>query len=112
MGNEVIDLTTEEDLDAIAAEAGEHPSPPRALSAQYNRDFDMVIVKVDNGRRLLIPREDLKGLESASAAQLAKVEVRWGADIGWWDLDVHHHIDNLLERYPAERWNDEHSAAA
>ncbi len=63
----------------------------------------MVVIKLDDGRRLLVPREDLEGLEKATTEELAKVEVRWGADIGWWDLDVHHHIELLLERYSAKR---------
>ena len=98
-------VITDREIEAALEEAKSQPPYATALSAEYNRALDLVIIRIDNGQRLVIPREQLQGLDRATPEQLAKVEVRFGSDIGWWDLDVHHHLSSLLEgRYGSKKW--------
>ena len=102
----------EEQIDRALAEAAAAPPEPIALSAEYNRDFDMLILRLDTGRRLLIPREELQGLENATEAQLSQIEIHAGVDIAWPQLDVDHYLPYLLEgNYATERWKTSQSVA-
>ena len=102
---EVRDLTTDEELDAALERAKLAPPRPLALSAEYNHDLDLVMIRVDNGRRLVIPREELQGLENATPEQLSDIEIFAGVSIGWPQLDVDHYLPYLLEgKYSSERW--------
>ncbi len=47
-------LTTDEEIDTALEQARLMPEWPRAVSAEYNRQLDLVIVKIDNGQRLRI----------------------------------------------------------
>ncbi len=105
MSSEVRDLTTEEEMDAALEQARQSPPRPNAVSAEYNRALDLVILKIDNGQRLVIPREQLEGLEDANEAQLADIQIFAGQDIAWPQLDVDHYLPYLLEgKYASERW--------
>ena len=56
--------------------------------------------------RLIIPREDLQGLENATPRQLAEIQL-WGGGISlsWPQLDVDHYLPHLLEhRYGSDAW--------
>ena len=99
------DLTTEADIDAALERAANAPELARALSAEYNRELDVVVLHIDTGRRLVIPREELQGLQDATEAQLSHIEVFGGLDIAWPDLDVDHYLPYLLEgSYGSDRW--------
>ncbi len=99
------DLTTDADIEAALERARNEPPLPAALSAEYNRELDAIVIKVDDGRRLLIPREQMQGLEEATDAQLAQIEIFAGVDIAWPQLDVDHYLPYLLEgRYATENW--------
>lgn len=109
MEREVIDLTTDAEIDAAIAAANELPDLPVAISAEYIRSLDLVLLKIDDGSRLSIPREQLQGLESATPAQLANIQIFGGTDIAWPDLDVDHYLPHLLEgKYATEKWKQEH----
>jgi hypothetical protein len=107
MKAEVRDLTTDAELDAILERnlLDTDPPEPAALSAEYNRALDLIILKIDDGSRLVIQRELLQGLENATPEQLAHIEIFGGNDIAWPDLDVDHYLPHLLAgRYSSERW--------
>jgi hypothetical protein len=107
MKAEVRDLTTDAELDAILERnlLDTDPPEPAALSAEYNRALDLIILKIDDGSRLVIQRELLQGLENATPEQLAHIEIFGGNDIAWPDLDVDHYLPHLLSgRYSSERW--------
>ena len=98
---------TDEEIDTWLEEACNDKSPldPEAISAEYVRSLDVVVIKIDNGTRLVIQRELLEGLENATAEQLADIEIISGNIIGWTSLDVHHYLPRLLEgKYSSERW--------
>ena len=98
-------VMTDEDIDAALEQARLLPPRPNAVSADYNRLLDLIILKIDNGQRLVIPREQLQGLENATEAQLADIQILAGQDIAWPQLDVDHYLPYLLEgQYASEKW--------
>jgi hypothetical protein len=107
---------TDADIDAALERAKSLPPEPHAVSGEYNRDLDLIILRLDNGRRVVLPREQMQGLQNATEAQLAHIEIFGGTDIAWPDLDVDHHLPSLLAgRYGSDKWmrslQDQHVAA-
>lgn len=102
---------TDEDIDAWLEEARNDTSSPdpAPTSAEYNRALDVIVIKIDNGTRLVIPRELMEGLEDATPEELADIEIIGTQIIGWTTLDVHHHIERLMAgKYSTERWKQAH----
>jgi len=100
-----IDDVTDEEIDAALAEAATLPPDPNAVSARYDRSLDVIELRLDNGRRLVIPREEMQGLQSATPEQIADVQIFFGTDISWPQLDLDHNLLSLLEgRYGSEKW--------
>jgi hypothetical protein len=98
-------VTTEAELDAALERAKEFDKEPRVISAEYNREIDVVVVHLTTGGRVVIPREQLHGLERATTAQLAEIEVFAGLSVGWPQLDVDHYLPHLLaRRYGNDQW--------
>jgi hypothetical protein len=89
---------TDAQIDA-AAERGRiaRRAEPRAVSARYDRRMGRMIVQLTNGCTFTFPPRLAQGLESATAEQLAAVEVL-GAGYGlhWEALDVDLSIPGLL----------------
>jgi len=109
---------TDAEIDAWLEKARQDTSPPdpSALSAEYLRSLDLIVLKIDDGSRLVIPREQLQGLEDATPEQLAHIEIFGGNDIAWPDLDVDHYLPHLLQgKYASESWKksrEQHAIAA
>ena len=98
-------MTTDAEIDAALERAKEFDKEPRVTAAEYNRDVDVVVLHLNTGRRLVIPREELQGLEGATEGQLAEIEIFAGLSLAWPQLDVDHYLPHLLEhRYGDERW--------
>ena len=105
MKQEVMDLTTDEEIDAALEEARNLPPEPPAVSAEWNRALDVILLRLDNGRRLVIPREDLQGLRDATPEQISDIQVFFGVDICWPQLDLDHSLRWLLKgRYGNDHW--------
>ena len=70
---------------------------PRAVAARYDRRRDRIIVDLTNGCAFAFPPRLAQGLEDATAAQLAQVEIL-GAGYGlhWEALDADLSIPGLL----------------
>jgi hypothetical protein len=70
---------------------------PRAATARYDRERDRIVVELTNGCTFAFPPRLAQGLESATADQLAQVEIL-GAGYGlhWEALDVDLTVPNLL----------------
>lgn len=89
---------TEEQI-ANALEAGRHAAAnePRASTARYDRKLDRVVVDLTNGCTFGFPPRIVQGLEQATEAELAEVEVL-GAGYGlhWETLDVDFTVPGLL----------------
>ncbi len=98
-------LTTDADIDAALERAKMQPPTPMALSAAYDRALDVIVLQIDNGRRLVIPREELQGLEKATEAQISQIEIFNGLDIAWPQLDLDHYLPALMQGiYGSEEW--------
>jgi len=100
------DLTTDEEIAQALVAAKEFEGEPRAVSAEYVGATDAVVIHLSTGGRLIIPREDLQGLENATPGQLAEIQL-WGGGISlsWPQLDVDHYLPHLLEhRYGSDAW--------
>ena len=101
------DLTTDAEIDAALQAAKQLEGEPRVLSAEYlGGRADVIVLRLNTGGRLLIPREYLQGLEHATVAQLAEIQL-WGGGISvaWPQLDVDHYLPHLLKRrYGNAQW--------
>ena len=72
---------------------------PRVTAVEYKagRGLDLLILKLSDGRRRVIPREELLGLEAASKEQIARVEIAGnGTGLHWPDLDVDLYVSSPL----------------
>ncbi len=68
--------------------------------------LNLLILKLSDGHRHLIPREDLQGLQSATKEQIAQVEILGnGTGLHWPALDVDYYVPNLLRGiYGTKSW--------
>lgn len=90
--------TSNSEIDAAIAAARKLGKEPRAVSVEYAEALHLLIVKLDNGRRLAFPVEEVQGLAEATAAQLAEVELLGGGTgIGFPALDVDLYVPALAE---------------
>ncbi len=104
MAEWIVDVTDEE-IDAALEYAAGLPNRPSAITAKYDRALDVILLGLDNGRRLVIPREDMQGLQAATESQIADIEIFGGTDISWPQLDLDHNLLSLLEgRYGSDEW--------
>lgn len=70
---------------------------PRAATARYDRQLDRVIVDLTNGCTFAFPPRVAQGLETASADQLAEVEILGvGYGLHWEGLDVDLSLPGLM----------------
>ncbi len=84
----------------------EEQHPPHAVKAAY-RD-GAIVVRFESGVDLVIPRNLLQGLQHASVAEIATVEVLAGEMLHWESLDVDHYIPSLLAGvFGNRRWMSE-----
>ena len=100
-------VTTNDEIDGAIAQAQGLNREPRVLSVEYRRNpgLDLLILKLSDGRRHLIPREELQGLQSATKEQVAAVEiVGHGTGLHWPALDVDHYVPSLLRVYGNRNW--------
>lgn len=92
-------LTTEADIDRALARSIQFDKVPRAVSARYESGLDVFVLQLTNGRRFIVPREELKGLENATESQLSEIEIHGGLGLAWPQLDVDHYLPYLLETH-------------
>ncbi|HZL28113.1 MAG TPA: DUF2442 domain-containing protein [Acidobacteriaceae bacterium] len=98
-------LTTDEQIDAAIERSKHLPELPTAIAAEYDSRLELIVLRIDDGRRLVIPREQMQGLENATEAQLSDIQIFGGTDVAWPQLDVDHYLPSLLEgRYGSEKW--------
>ena len=101
-------VTTDADIDRAIERARAQPSEPRVTQVEYRPGprLDLIILKLSDGRRHLIPREDLQGLQSATKEKIARVEILGhGTGLHWPDLDFDLYVPSLLRRvYGTKRW--------
>ena len=100
--------TTDEQIDAALERARAQGELPRIVEATYHPepDLDLFVLKISDGRRLVIPREDIQPLAGVTQAQAADFTTApLGSHIYWPQLDEGLHMDGLLERrYGNAKW--------
>ena len=57
---------TMEEIEEMLAAAKLEPTSPSLIHAEYLRDKDLFILKISDGRRLAIPREDIWAVRNAT----------------------------------------------
>jgi hypothetical protein len=81
---------------------------PLVTAVEYRTGpgLDLLILKLNDGHRHVIPREDLQGLESATQEQIARVEILGsGTGLHWPDLDIDFYVPGLLRGvYGNRKW--------
>jgi hypothetical protein len=97
------DMTTDEAIDAMLEEARNAPEAITIVEAAYHPGpgLEFLMLKLSDGRRLLIPREDLSELENATTEQATDLFIGPnGFDVWWPQLDD----GLLLEHFLEHRW--------
>ena len=89
---------TDAELDAaLARGAAARRDEPRAAAARYDGALDRVVVELTNGCLFAFPPRLAQGLEGATPAQLALVEVLGsGHGLHWEALDVDLSVPGLM----------------
>jgi hypothetical protein len=98
-------------IDAWREKYGDQPddNEPLAKTVRYDQRLKLLLVGLTNGRRLVLPIENLQGLKNATAKQLQKVEIEnLGTAISFPDLDADYYVPSLIEGvYGNRRWMSE-----
>jgi hypothetical protein len=96
----------DEQIDRAIANARDPYDYEVAVSAEYDRVHDLLLVNLKSGQRLAIPREDLQGLADADPDKLSKVEIEMlGKALRWEELDADFLVDGLRQGlYGNEHW--------
>jgi hypothetical protein len=100
--------TTMEDIDAALAAAQREPEEPILVAVEYLRDRDLFILKISDGRRLAIPREDIWAVRNVTPDQAADFFIQAPGTALWWpQVDEGLYIPEALEgRYGNKAWMD------
>ncbi len=95
--------TTDEEIDAALEAARNAPPEVTILEAAYRPEpgLEFLMLKLSDGRRLLIPREELGELKNATVEQATDLQIGpHGVDIWWPQLDDGLYLPDFLEH----RW--------
>ncbi len=106
---------------AAAEERGRiaYATKPRAVAARYDASSGHLVIELANGSTFLFDPRLAQGLEHATDADLARVEILGvGFGLHWEALDVDLNVENLMKgwfgsrRYMARRFGTAWEAAA
>ncbi|HKT88607.1 MAG TPA: DUF2442 domain-containing protein [Candidatus Sulfotelmatobacter sp.] len=92
-------VTTDREIGRAIARARRLRDEPLVKEAEYKYGpgLDLLVLKLSDGRRHAIPREDLQGLSSATRDQISRIEIlRGGTGLHWPDLNVDLYVPALL----------------
>jgi hypothetical protein len=99
-------VTTDAEIEAALESAKVHDSDPRARTVEHIPTLNLLIVGLSNQRRLVLPIEDVQGLDNATHEQIENYELLGhGTSISFPDLDVDLYVPALIEGvYGNRRW--------
>jgi len=93
----MVELTEAQIAEANARGRAHRETHPHAAAARYDRKADRIIVDLTNGATFAFPPRLAQGLEEATAAELAEVEVCGaGGGLHWETLDVDFSVPGLV----------------
>ncbi len=98
---EWICTTTDEEIEAALEDARNAPPEVTILEAKYHPEpgLEFLMLRLSDGHRLLIPREEIKALRNATPQQTMDFAVGLHrVDVWWPQLDDGIYLPNLLER--------------
>jgi hypothetical protein len=98
--------TTDTEIVAALERAKIHDNDPIAQAVEHVPGLNVLVVQLSNGRRLVLPIEDLQGLGEATHQQIESYElIGRGTGISFPDLDVDLYVPALIEGvYGNRRW--------
>jgi hypothetical protein len=101
-------VSTDVEIDRAIERAKNLRRKPLVTEVEYKSGpgLDLFILKLSDGRRHVIPREELQGLQSATKEQLGRVEILGGGTgLHWPDLDADFYVPGLLRGvYGNKKW--------
>ena len=101
-------VTHESEIDRAIEHARNPEAEPRVTQVEYRpgAGLDLLILKLSDGHRFVIPREDIEGLQPATKEQIARIEILGGGTgLHWPALDLDYYVPNLLRGiYGTKRW--------
>lgn len=101
-------VTTDAEIDRALEHAKSLQGELRVTEVEYRpgAGLDLLILKLSDGRRHMIPREDLQGLQSATKEQVGRVQILGkGTGLHWPALDVDLYVPSLLRGvYGNKKW--------
>jgi hypothetical protein len=98
--------TTDAEIDAALDREKLLGDRPLALTVEYVADRALLIVGLSNGRRLVLPVEEVQGLGGAAPKQMRRYELLGGGTgIHFPELDLDLYVPALIEGvYGNQRW--------
>ena len=99
-------ITTDAEIESALEMAKADPNEPLAQTVEHVLGLNLLIVGLSNGRRLVVPIEDIQGLGKATHPQLQDFELLGrGTGIHFPQLDVDLYVPALIEGvYGNRRW--------
>ena len=99
-------VTTNAEIDAALKKAKLHDNDPLAQTVEHIPALNLLIVGLSNGRRLVLPVEDVQGLSKATHEQIQNYELLGGGTgISFPEFDVDLYVPALIEGfYGNRRW--------
>lgn len=101
-------VTSDAEIDRAIDRAKNVRGEPLVTAVEYRPGpgLDLFILKLSDGSRRVIPREDLQGLQTAAKDQVARVEILGGGTgLHWPKLDVDFYVPGLLRGvYGNKKW--------
>jgi hypothetical protein len=99
-------ITDRDRLDAEARLQAELQVRPKVVRARYNRRASRIVIGLDNGLELTFPPRLAQGLERATSAELAIVEISpLGDGLHWPALDADLYVPALLQGvFGSKKW--------
>ena len=99
-------ITSDAEIDKALERAKIHEREPVAKTVEHIQDLNLLIVGLSNQRRLVLPIEDVQGLDKATHEQIQNYELFGrGTSISFPDLDVDLYVPALIEGvYGNRRW--------
>ncbi len=101
-------VTTNAEIDRAIEQASSLKNDPHVTGVEYKPGpgLDFLVLKLSDGHRHVIPREDLQGLQSATKEEIARVEILGnGTGLHWPALNLDHYVPSMLRHvYGTKRW--------
>jgi Protein of unknown function (DUF2442) len=101
-------ITRDAEIDKAIERAAALRDEPRVTKVEYRpgRGLNLLVLHLSDGRRHVIPVEDVEGFRSATREEIGNVEILGrGTGLHWPALDVDLYVPSLLRGiYGTRRW--------